>query len=444
MVYDRSIRTELTHDAWAREFTRLAHDHWTPARTRELTGGKQLEIVPGEAPLLLRALGLLHRDASMPPHEVRKFLQINHVVRVMRSAIAELSAAYPVLRFVDAGCGRSYLTLLLAWCAKHRWGQRIEVLGVDRNAELIEVCRERTRIAELDDVVRFEACALDELVVDGTVHGVFGLHACDTATCDAIALGIRLDAHLIAVAPCCQAELARGWSQLAGDGAFAPIWRMPHLRRETAAHLTDAMRVLLLREAGYEVTPMEFIAAEHTKKNTLIRALRRGSPEPGARAQYEALVAATGGVGIALAGVLARRTLMNNKPKWWNQEHDSAWDRVKDAMKRDWEQTKSDFTGGRKGKDLDQDVGDTVKQAAGKEPVPPMSQKTPPDVDDKDWKRVEEEHRYGVGARSQYRDTEWDDRLEGKLKEEWNDLKSGRTWDEVKMGVRRGWDRARR
>jgi SAM-dependent methyltransferase len=380
----------------------------------------------------------------MPPPEHRKFLQINHVVRVMRSAIAELSAAYPVVRLLDAGCGRSYLTLLLAWCAKHRWNQRIEVLGVDRNAELIEECRRRTATAQLDDVVTFEARSLDALELAQPVHGVFALHACDTATCDAIALGIRLDAHLIAVAPCCQAELARGWSTLDGPGAFAPIWRMPHLRRETAAHLTDAMRVLLLRAAGYEVTPMEFIAAEHTKKNTLIRALRRGSPDTNALAEYAALVSATGGVGIALAGVLGRRTLMHNKPKWWNQEHDSAWDRVKDAMKRDWEQTKSDLTRGRKGTDLDQDVGDTVKQAAGKSPIPPMSQRTPPDVDDKDWKNVEEDHRYGVGARAQYGDHDWDDRLESKLKEEWNDLKSGRTWDEVKSSVRRGWDRGPR
>jgi hypothetical protein len=130
-----------------------------------------------------------------------------------------------------------------------------------------------------------------------------------------------------------------------------------------------------------------------------------------------------------------------NKPTWWKHEHDSAWDRVKDAMKRDWEQTKSDLTGGRKGTDLDQDVGDTVKQAAGKEPVPPMSQKN---VDDKDWKRVEEEHRYGVGAGNQYRESEWDDKIEGKLRKEWDDLKSGRTWDEAKTSVRRGWDRARR
>lgn len=128
-----------------------------------------------------------------------------------------------------------------------------------------------------------------------------------------------------------------------------------------------------------------------------------------------------------------------NKPKWWNQEHDSAWDRVKDAMKRDWEQTKNDVTMGRKGTDLDQGVGDTVRQAAGKEAIPPMSQKNPPD----DWNRVEEDHRYGVGART-YHQGEWDDRTESKLKEEWNDLKSGRTWDEVKSSVRRGWDRARK
>jgi len=138
-----------------------------------------------------------------------------------------------------------------------------------------------------------------------------------------------------------------------------------------------------------------------------------------------------------------------NKPKWWNQEHDSAWDRVKDAMKRDWEQTKSDLTGGRKGHDIDQDVGDTVKQAAGKQPIPPATMKNPPDVDDnykdKDWTRVEDDYRYGVGARKQYgtEHKDWNDRLEGKLREEWGDLKSGRTWDEVKSSVRRGWERVK-
>jgi hypothetical protein len=79
------------------------------------------------------------------------------------------------------------------------------------------------------------------------------------------------------------------------------VWGMPQLRRETAADVTDAMRVELLRAAGYEVTAMEFVPAEHTRKNTLLRAMRRGDRNPSARAAYEALRDATGGVDIQLA-----------------------------------------------------------------------------------------------------------------------------------------------
>lgn len=293
-------------ERWAIELGAAARAHWTEERTRALTGGKRLAVLPAEAPQLLRALGLLHRDATMPPAQVRKFLQINHVLRVLDSALAELRARHPVLRIVDAGCGRSYLTLLVAWLARERWRHPIELLGVDRNPDVIAECRRRTEIAGLDDVVRFEVASLGD-VPAAEVHAVLALHACDTATCDAIALGVARGADLIAVAPCCQAELARAWSALADQpGAFAPIWRAPHLRREFAAHVTDAMRALLLRAAGYRVTPLEFIPAEHTAKNTLLRAVR-AAPDPAARAEYDALVAATGGAGLALAGRLAPR-----------------------------------------------------------------------------------------------------------------------------------------
>jgi hypothetical protein len=127
-------------------------------------------------------------------------------------------------------------------------------------------------------------------------------------------------------------------------------------------------------------------------------------------------------------------------PKWWNEEHESTWSRVKSAMKRDWEQTKADLSS--KGRDLDQDVGDTVKQAAGKQPIPPMGVKNPDD----DFDRDEEGYRYGAGARMHYGTAypEWDDRVEGKMREEWTDMRSGRTWDEVKAAVRRGWDRVKK
>jgi len=315
------IDSPHTRDRWATELEARARAYWTEARTAELARGKALLLPPAEAAVLLRALGLLHQDASMPPPQVRKYFQINHMVALLGPGLRELRARHPTIRLLDAGCGRSYLTLLVAWCAKHVWAHPIEVLGVDRNPAEIEEGRRRTRLAALDDVVRFEAGALDALdALDAwrrafggggdvpAVHGVIALHACDTATCDALALGIALGAELIAVAPCCQAELARAWSVLdeRGDaGAFAPIWGAPHLRRETAAHITDAMRTLLVRAAGYEVRAMEFVPAEHTRKNTLIRAIKRSTEAAGARAAYEALRAATGGAGIMLAARLA-------------------------------------------------------------------------------------------------------------------------------------------
>jgi hypothetical protein len=238
---------------------------------------------------------------------MRKFLQINHLVRLIEAPMEALHAAHATVRVIDAGCGRSYLTLLLAHVAKQR-GLGIEVLGIDRNTELIDECRRRTSLAELDDVVRFEARAVDEVDPDalGEVHAVVALHACDTATCDAIALGVATRASLIAVAPCCQAELARSWSELAhATGGFAPVWKAPHLRREIGAHLTDAMRMTLLRASGYSVTAAE-LASEHTKKNTLLRATRT-TVDPAAADEYRALVATTGGRGLRLADRLGVR-----------------------------------------------------------------------------------------------------------------------------------------
>lgn len=305
-------------ERWADDVTAAAHAYWTPERTRTIVGDKRLEVMPAEAPVLLRAVGLLHRDATMPPRQVRKFLQVNHLVRALRVQVRELIDRGEVVRVLDAGCGRSYLSLLLAYCARDRWGGRLQVLGVDRQADVIAECRRRAEIAQLDDVARYEAAELGAVDVEAAWERAYGerarpsvviaLHACDTATCDAIALAVELAAELVAVAPCCQAELGRRWTELAeanAAGAFAPIWRAPHLRRELAAHVTDAMRVLLMRAAGYAATPLELVASEHTRKNTLVRATR-GAPDPDAWAEYEALVGATGGVGLALAGRIRR------------------------------------------------------------------------------------------------------------------------------------------
>jgi SAM-dependent methyltransferase len=291
-------------ERWAAHFSELAAAHWTPERTAELTGGKTLALMPVESAVLLRALGLLHRDASMPPKQVRKYLQINHMLAVLGPSLRELSSSRESLRFIDAGCGRSYFTLLLAWHVKHNLQRRVRVTGIDRNAELIEECRRRAALAELDDIVDYVASPIESFEPESEIDGVVSLHACDTATDDALFLAVKTKATLIACAPCCQAELARGWTMLAdagGKGAFSSLWSTPHLRRESAATLTDAMRALLLRAYGYRVWPLEFVPVAHTPKNTLLRAMRRGERDPAALAEYAALVAATGGCGIALS-----------------------------------------------------------------------------------------------------------------------------------------------
>ena len=119
-------------------------------------------------------------------------------------------------------------------------------------------------------------------------------------------------------------------------------------------------------------------------------------------------------------------------PKWWNEKTESSWEKVKAAFKRDWDQTKHDFGG--KQPDTDQNVDDTVKQAAGKQPIPPRGQPT--------YEEAEDAYRFGYGARAQYgtRFTKWDDQLESQLERDWRDTYNDREWKRHRNLIRRGWD----
>lgn len=135
----------------------------------------------------------------------------------------------------------------------------------------------------------------------------------------------------------------------------------------------------------------------------------------------------------------------NWQPSWWKEDtHGSTWDRVKEALHRDWEQTKRDFHIG--GHELNQNIKDTVRQAAGKQSIPPNEGLNPPKVIG-DWDDVELPMGYGYTAREQYgaAHAEWDDDLETKLRVEWERGRDGtrRDWNDVKQFVREGYDRAR-
>ncbi len=122
-------------------------------------------------------------------------------------------------------------------------------------------------------------------------------------------------------------------------------------------------------------------------------------------------------------------------PQWWNKDMDSAWDRVKAAMRRDWDQTKYDFGGNEP--DTNQDVDDTVAQAAGRQPIPPRGQPT--------YEEVEPAYRFGYGAHRYYSDryTDWDSELENQLREDWrgaNPNADDADWDRMSPAIRRGWE----
>ena len=301
---------------WREDFTHRAREYWNDERLAELVGNRRPSILPSEAPLLLRSLGLLNGDASMPKDRVRKYRQINHMVALLLPSLRGLAEGEGPVRVLDAACGRSYVSMLLAWMYRHRLQREAEILAVDRSPELVAESRRRAHLVGLGQSLRTYACALDALEIGPAWHDAFGvrakprglisLHACDTATDDALLLGVRLRIDHIMVVPCCQAELSAAWKsgRKEGNSAFAPLHGIPHMARVTASHITDMMRVLLLRAFGYEVGAIEFVPMEHTPKNTLIRGRRIGAWNEEAWTQYLELVAATGGIGLRLASRL--------------------------------------------------------------------------------------------------------------------------------------------
>jgi len=303
-------------ERWAEEIDLRARSHWTPERTQGLLGTKNLVLPPAEHGPLLRAIGLLKADASMGPESVRKYMQISHMLTLIEPQLRDLAQHEPVVRVLDLACGNSYLTFTIATSFRHRLGHAGRVLGVDRNVRLIEASRERAWRLGLEDLLRFEASNIDRLDLDqawqrafgeptsAPIHLLLALHACDTATDDALALGISMDVPSLAVVPCCQGELAKAWSACDAEDPFTPIRQWPHMRREVAATMTDALRALILRGCGYDATPIEFVPSSHTPKNTLLRANRRGAGRPELFRDYVALRNALGGVSIRLEKIL--------------------------------------------------------------------------------------------------------------------------------------------
>jgi SAM-dependent methyltransferase len=204
--------------------------------------------------------------------------QVQHYVELLR--------ALPIwererIRVVDAGCGKAYMSLALVAYGREV-GTRVELVGLDANPGVVDTVRGIADRLGYDEA-RFEATTIEAWAGDEPVDLLVSLHACDTATDEAIAAGVRLGAEAIVVAPCCHHELAGQIARKEKDG----LLRHGLLLGRQADLVTDALRASALESLGYRVDVIEFVATEHTPKNVMIRAERDPSPARERRARRE-------------------------------------------------------------------------------------------------------------------------------------------------------------
>jgi len=251
------------------------------------------ELLPGESRALLQELHLLTRDGDLNADSLRKLKQVNHLVRLLAPALEDVLSRFGDPVIVDCGSGKGYLGFVLYELFVGPAGKGT-LIGIESRPELARAATERA--ARLGyERMRFLAADVAGAPVPERVHLVTALHACDTATDDALVLAARHGADHVAVVPCCQAEVAR---QLAGrqgaDPALAEMHRHPWHRRELGSHLTNVIRALALETLGYQVTVTELAGWEHSLKNELILGRRIHGESRPARARLDALLAAAG------------------------------------------------------------------------------------------------------------------------------------------------------
>jgi len=242
----------------------------------------------------LRELHLIGRDGALHADSLRKLKQVNHLVRLLEPALLDVRERHPDGVLVDAGAGNAYLGFVLYELFLRDPGAREMLYSVEPREDLRRRAEERARKLGFDRM-RFVQGELASAELPERVHLLMALHACDTATDDAIAVALRRGADHIAVVPCCQAEVAAQLKEQP-DAATQPwplLWAHPIHRREAGAHLTNVIRALVLESFGYQVTVTELTGWEHSLKNELILARRVHREHRGARARLSALLAAT-------------------------------------------------------------------------------------------------------------------------------------------------------
>lgn len=242
---------------------------------------KQYLIPEGRPCPFLAEIGVMTPSGQVKASKQAKFRQVNRFLEFVDDVISELPPV-GVLRVIDFGCGKSYLTFALHYLLTELRGREVEIIGLDLKAEVVRDCQ---RIADKLRChgLRFEVGDIAGYAANGPVDLSVSLHACDTATDAAIAQAVRWQAKVILAVPCCQHEVFG----LLSDDALPGLLRHGILKERFAALATDALRAALLETVGYRTQVVEFIDLEHTPKNLLLRAVRADRAIPDARDRYE-------------------------------------------------------------------------------------------------------------------------------------------------------------
>jgi SAM-dependent methyltransferase len=256
-----------------------------PPAAAEAHDRRKVRLLPEDDPVLA-ALGFTDAQGRLKPTRQAKYRQVDEFLRdlapVVDDAVATGRMPTPTperpLRVVDLGCGNAYLTFAAHRYLGHVRGLPVHTTGVDVKAQSREHNTEVARSLGLAEEMSFVQGDIGSVELDERPDVVLALHACDTATDDALARAVTWEAPLVLAAPCCHHDVAAQLRRTPTPAPYTLLTRSGILRERFADTLTDALRAAVLRMLGYRVDVIDFVDSKHTPRNTLLRAVRTGAP----------------------------------------------------------------------------------------------------------------------------------------------------------------------
>jgi hypothetical protein len=258
------------------------------------------EVRPGQSVELLKELHILTRDGKMNQDSRRKLKQVYHLFQFIEPLLKEVRADRPNLTLVDHGAGKSYLGFILYDLFFKTEAPEGHIYGIETRDELVEKSRElaqRLGFAGMSFLNLSVAESIQSDQLPDRVDLVTALHACNTATDDAIRFALAKQARFIVLVPCCQAEVAAVLRKNKGralSNPLAELWRHPIHTREFGSHVTNVLRCLQLEAHGYQVNVTELVGWEHSLKNELIVASDKDLPRKRPSERLNAVLAGLG------------------------------------------------------------------------------------------------------------------------------------------------------